>query len=187
MTLPVTPSQTVGPFFGLALTPEGRSRLVSEDHPDAIVVSGILYDGAGIGVREGMLEIWQANREGRYMHPEDDREDVGLDDGFSGFGRCHTDDDGRYEFLTIKPGPVPALTGGLQAPHINVVIYGAGLLKPVRTRIYFSDEEVANAADPVLASIGEKRQALLVARLDGGQAILDIRLQGESETPFFDA
>lgn len=187
MTFPVTPSQTVGPFFGLALTPDGSSRLVSEDDPDAIVVSGTLYDGAGKGVREGMLEIWQANREGRYLHPEDDREDLGLDDGFSGFGRCHTDDDGRFQFLTIKPGPVPAPAAGMQAPHINVAVYGAGLLKPVRTRIYFSDEEEANAADPVLSSIDEKRQALLVARLDDGQAILDIRLQGESETPFFDA
>lgn len=187
MTLPVTPSQTVGPFFGLALTPDGSSLLVSEDHPDAIVVSGTLYDGAGKGVPEGMLEMWQANPEGRYLHPEDSREDLRLDDGFSGFGRCHTDDEGRYRFLTFKPGPVPAPGGGRQAPHLNVAIYGAGLLKPVRTRIYFSDEEEANAADPVLSSIDEERRALLVARLERGKAVLDIRLQGESETPFFDA
>jgi protocatechuate 3,4-dioxygenase alpha subunit len=186
MTLPLTPSQTVGPYFGLALTPEGSSQLVAEDHPAAIVISGTLSDGAGQPVPEGMLEIWQANREGRYLHPEDTRDELALEDGFRGFGRCHTDDDGRYEFLTIKPGPVPAPGGGMQAPHINVAIFGTGLLKPVRTRIYFSDEQEANAVDPVLSSVDERDRSLLVARLEGRRAVLDIKLQGDSETPFFD-
>jgi len=177
--LPPTPAQTVGPYFGLALTPEGSSRLVPEHHPDAIVISGTLNDGAGRPVKEGMIEIWQADADGRYP-------DQPLPaDGFTGLGTCHAADDGSYEFITLKPGPVPAPGRGNQAPHINVAINGLGILKPLRTRIYFSDEPKANAEDLVLQSVDEKRRDLLIALLDGQKARFDIRLQGENETPFF--
>ncbi len=178
--LPPTPAQTVGPYFGMALTPEGSSRLVPDHHPDAIAISGRLTDGAGDPVKEGMIEIWQADPDGRY--PD---QPLPVDDAFTGFGTCHAADDGSYEFITLKPGPVPAPGGGNQAPHINVAINGLGILKPLRTRIYFSDETAANSEDPVLKSIDEERRALLVAQLEGQKATLDIRLQGENETPFF--
>lgn len=164
----------------MALTPEGSSRLVAEGHSDAITVSGTLTDGAGNPVKEGMIEIWQADADGRYP-----AQPLPVEDAFTGFGACHADDDGSYEFITMKPGPVPAPGGGSQAPHINVAVNGLGVLKPLRTRIYFSDEVEANAEDPVLQSVDEQRRALLVARVDGGQVTFDITLQGKNETPFF--
>lgn len=178
--LPPTPAQTVGPYFGMALTPEGSSRLVPEGHPDAIAVSGKLTDGAGNPVKEGMIEIWQADADGRYPS-----QPLPMNDAFTGFGACHAGDDGNYEFITMKPGPVLAPGGGSQAPHINVAVNGLGILKPLRTRIYFSDEVEANAEDPVLQAVDKRRRALLVARVDGGQAMFDITLQGKNETPFF--
>ena len=204
MRLPPTPSQTVGPYFGIALTPDstdryipdgyprpialvGPTRLVDDRHPEAITLAGTVWDGAGQPVPEAMLEVWQADRYGRYHRPEDQSEQASLDEGFLGFGRCHTTDEGRYEFLTVKPGRVPAVGGGMQAPHINLAIFGGGLLKPLRTRIYFSDEAEANAEDPTLASIDDgKRRSLLVAQIAGRIASFDIYLHSDSETPFFD-
>jgi len=174
---PPTPSQTTGPYFGIALTPDGANELVARGTPGSLLVWGTLRDSAGDPVREGMLEIWQADREGRY--PESDS-------GFTGFGRCHADDDGRFEFRTVKPGGVPGPDGTMQAPHLNVAVYGAGLLKPVRTRVYFSDEEDANAADPVLSGVDQTRRRLLIAGVEGDQVRFDIKLQGDDETPFFD-
>ena len=184
--MPPTPSQTTGPYFGFALTAEHLSRLVVESDPLAIRISGTLTDGAAAPVPEGMLEIWQANHNGRYLHPEDARDSLALVESFTGFGRCHTGDDGSFSFTTVKPGPAPAIGGGLQAPHINVAVFGAGLLKPVRTRIYFSDEEEANESDPLLSTIDSDRRHLLIAEFDGTGARFDIRLQGPAETPFLD-
>ena len=170
----------MGPYFGMALTPEGAAVLVPEDHPDAIVLSGTLTDGAGNPVKEGMIEIWQADEDGRYPDPSRPMQ------GFTGFGACHAGDDGSYVFVTLKPGRVPAPGGGSQAPHINVAVNGLGILKPLRTRIYFSDEKTANSDDPVLQTVHEDRRRLLIARVDGGKATFDIQLQGEDETPFFE-
>lgn len=182
MSQGLTPSQTTGPYFGLSMTPEGLALLVPEGASDAIVVTGIVTDGEGKPVPEGMIEIWQADPDGSYDHDV-----AGEGAGFTGFGRCHTGDDGRYRFLTLKPGRVPAPGGGWQAPHINLAVFGAGLLKPLRTRLFFSDEGEANETDPVLATVGEERRPLLVAKVDGDTATFDICLQGEAETPFFDA
>jgi len=173
-----TPSQTVGPYFGIALTPDGANELVPADTPGSILVEGTVYDGAGTPVHDGMLEIWQADEKGHY--PESDG-------GFTGFGRCHTDDQGHYEFRTIKPGSVPGPDGTTQAPHLNVAVYGTGLLKPVRTRMYFSEDEAANSTDQVLSGVDEHRRRLLIAAVTGDRVRFDIRLQGEDETPFFDA
>jgi len=150
MTPEPTPSQTVGPFFHFALLEEDQSELVAPDHPSAIRIGGTVYDGAGEVVPDAMLEIWQANRAGRYAHPADDRQDPPLEDGFSGFGRFGTDAEGRYGFVTVKPGPVPGPDGRPQAPHVWVSVFARGLLKRLVTRVYFPDEEAANAADPVL-------------------------------------
>jgi protocatechuate 3,4-dioxygenase alpha subunit len=187
VTLEPTPSQTVGPFFHFALLDEDQSKLVAPDHPSAIRIEGTVYDGAGEVVSDAMVEIWQANAVGRYAHPEDVREDLPLEEGFSGFGRCGTDAEGRFEFFTIKPGPVPSPYGRPQAPHISVALFARGLLKHLATRIYFPDEEAANAADPVLTSIEDPDlQATLVAHAVDGGLRFDIHLQGDRQTAFFD-
>ena len=187
MTPESTPSQTVGPFFHFALLDEDQSELVSPDHPSAIRIEGAVYDGAGEVVPDAMLEIWQANSAGRYAHPEDVREDLPLDEGFSGFGRCSTDAEGRFAFVTIKPGPVPGPDGRPQAPHISVSVFARGLLKRLATRIYFPDEEAANAADPVLTSIedGDLRSTLVAHAVDDSLRF-DIHLQGDRQTAFLD-
>lgn len=181
MSPELTPSSTVGPYFGLALTPDELTRLVPEGSKGTLVLTGSVFDGEGKPVPEAMIEIWQADENGSY-----DLAPVGSEEGFSGFGRCHTDDHGRYRLLTMKPGAVPA-PGKDHAPHINIAVFGGGLLKPLRTRVYFDDESEANAADSVLAGVDEERRSLLIARVEGGTATFDIRFQGEDETPFFDA
>jgi protocatechuate 3,4-dioxygenase, alpha subunit len=187
VALAPTPSQTVGPYFHIGLRSDGGERLVAPDDPDAVRLGGVVLDGEGAPVADSLLEIWQANRAGRYAHPDDPRESVPLEDGFSGFGRCATDRQGRYGFVTVKPGPVPAPGGGLQAPHIAMSVFARGLLKRVVTRVYFPDETEANAADPVLSAIADAEgRARLVARAEDGGLRFDVRLQGERETPFFD-
>jgi protocatechuate 3,4-dioxygenase, alpha subunit len=182
-----TPSQTVGPFFHDALLDEDRSELVPPDHPEAIRIEGTVYDGEGEPVSDAMVEIWQANQVGRYNDPADDREDLPLDEGFSGFGRSETDAGGRFSFVTVKPGPVPDPDGGTQAPHIMVSVFARGLLKRVVTRIYFPDEEEANANDTVLSSTEDLEfRRTLVARDEGNALRFDIYLQGENQTAFFE-
>jgi protocatechuate 3,4-dioxygenase alpha subunit len=185
--LGLTPSQTVGPYLTLGLLDGSpvSSSIVSRDDPRAIVVRGRLLDGNGDPVPDGMIEFWQANEAGRYAHPADTREDVPLEDGFWGFGRSGTVSDGWYEIVTLKPGQVPAPDGRLQAPHIVVGIFARGLLKRLATRLYFPDEDAANAADPVLSELGERERATLVAREENGGLRFDIRLQGDEQTAFF--
>ena len=188
MSSELTPSQTVGPFFHDALVDEDRSELVPPDHPEAVRIEGEIYDGAGEPVPDAMVEIWQANTHGRYDDPSDDREDLPLDpETFSGFGRAGTDAGGGFSFVTVKPGPVPGPDGSLQAPHLMVSVFARGLLKRLVTRIYFPDEEEANARDPVLSSIDdEEHRNTLVAHDEGGTLRFDIHLQGESQTAFFE-
>jgi protocatechuate 3,4-dioxygenase, alpha subunit len=186
-TLAPTPSQTVGPFFGFALPYDGGNRLVDSADPDAIEIVGTVCDGAGAPVPDGLVEFWQANRAGRYAHPEDDRQELPLEPGFRGFGRCPTDSEGRFEFVTVKPGPVPGPAGVTQAPHVDVSVFARGLLKRLVTRIYFPDEPQANAADPVLASIEDPAlRATLVATDEGsGRLRFDVHLQSDRQTVFF--
>jgi protocatechuate 3,4-dioxygenase alpha subunit len=186
VSLEPTPSQTIGPFFHDALLDEVRSELVPPDHPGAIRIVGTVYDGAGEVVPDAMVEIWQANAAGRYNHPADDREDLPLDEEFSGFGRSGTDANGGFSFSTVKPGLVPAPDGGFQAPHVMVSVFARGLLKRLVSRIYFPDEEEANAVDPVLSSIEDQElRRTLIARDEGGALRFDIRLQGDGQTAFF--
>ena len=188
MSLPPTPSQTVGPFFAPSLLGEDRSRLVPPDHPRAIRIIGTVYDGAGEVVPDAMIEIWQAGSSGRYAHPEDDRVDLPLDEGFEGFGRFGSDPDGTFSFVTVKPGPVPGPDGtSMQAPHIAVSVFARGLLKRLVARIYFPDEAEANAEDPVLLSIEDPSlRETLVAQRRGDALRFDIYLQGDRQTAFFD-
>jgi protocatechuate 3,4-dioxygenase, alpha subunit len=188
--LTATPSQTVGPFFHLALDRAEWADL-TQDNPNGerIVVEGRVTDGDGAPVADACLEIWQANAAGRYAHPDDNRAEVPLDPHFRGFGRVSTDADGGFRLITIRPGPVPGRGNTLQAPHIAVALFARGLLKPLYTRVYFAGEP-ANDADPVLLSIDDpaRRQTLLAARSNGSPPTyhFDIVMQGERETAFFD-
>ena len=187
MTSPPTPSQTVGPFFHIGVD-DGfiGPELVPRDHPDAVLLFGTVTDGEGMPVNDSMIEIWQANPAGRYAHPEDTREDAPLEEGFDGFGRTQTDAAGRYELVTVKPGPVPGPNGSMQAPHIEMSVFARGLLKRLVTRVYFPDEAEANEADPLLSSIDdpEGRAGLVAVEEDGGLRF-DVNLQGDRETTFF--
>jgi protocatechuate 3,4-dioxygenase, alpha subunit len=184
--LVLTPSQTAGPFLTIGLI-DGpiTNRLVDESDPRAIRITGVLLDGAGDPVTDGMVEIWQANATGRYAHPADDREDVPLEDGFWGFGRSSTADGGSFDFVTLKPGRVPWVDGRLQAPHLLVGVFARGLLKRVATRMYFPDEEAANAEDPVLLALEPAERTTLVARAEDDALRFDIVLQGTGQTTFF--
>ena len=182
MSLPRTPSQTVGPFFDIALAWADGPYVVPVGTPGAVWLRGQVLDGSGDPVPDALVETWQADPEGRFDHPDDPRGPV---TGFRGFGRCPTDAQGCYAILTLKPGPVPGPEGSLQAPHVDVSVFARGLLNRVVTRIYFPDEE-ANGNDPVLASLADSgaRVTLVAERIDDGYRF-DIRLQGDRETVFF--
>jgi protocatechuate 3,4-dioxygenase alpha subunit len=168
-----TPSQTVGPYLGIGLPwPDGPD-VVADNTPGAFWIHGEIRDGARALVQDALVETWQADPDGRFGG------------AFRGFGRCPTDDDGRYAIRTRKPGPVAAPGGGLQAPHLDVSVFARGLLHRVVTRIYFADEP-ANATDPVLMSVPEQRRSTLIALPDGDGYRFDIHLQGEHETVFFE-
>ena len=189
-----TPSQTVGPYFAYGLTPEqygydfksiADGAMVDDNTPgQRIRIEGRVFDGKGELVPDAMIELWQADEQGRYAHPADPR---GSNAGFKGFGRMGTgtDPQSRFIFETIKPGS----GDGTQAPHINVIVFARGMLLHAYTRIYFSDEAAANAGDAVLASVPEDRRHTLVAARDDaapGLYRFDIHLQGANETVFFD-
>lgn len=185
--IPTTPSQTVGPFFHFALPYSGGETLTNEATlGERITVEGRVIDGEGKPVTDAMIEIWQANSQGRYNHPEDTQEKQ-IDPNFDGFGRTPTGEDGVYRFHTIKPGQVPGPGGVLQAPHINISVLGRGILKRMATRLYF-EGEAANDSDPILNLVPAERRATLIAKRQGDQPVyrLDIILQGENETVFFD-
>ncbi len=184
MTLPRTPSQTVGPYLAIGLPWPDGPFVVPEDDPDAIWIRGKVVDGAGEAVPDGLVETWQADPQGRFAHPADDG---GNSTSFRGFGRCPTDGEGCFAIRTRKPGRVPAPDGRLQAPHVDVSVFARGLLTRLVTRVYFGDEVQANATDPVLGSIDDEdaRRTLLATRTEDGYRF-DIHLQGEQETVFFD-
>jgi protocatechuate 3,4-dioxygenase alpha subunit len=171
-----TPSQTVGPFFSIELPFGDGPYVVREGTADAIWLRGRVIDGAGDPVPDALVESWQADPAGEF----------GGD--FRGFGRAGTDEEGRWAILTLKPGPIPGRAGPdepPQAPHVDLAVFARGLLHQVVTRLYFDDEEEANAADALLAGLShDARATLIAARADGGYR-LDIHLQGPDETVFF--
>jgi protocatechuate 3,4-dioxygenase, alpha subunit len=154
-----TPSQTVGPFFGFALPFAGDHLAVDADAPDAVRVEGQLLDGAGQPVPDGLIEAWHGDQ----------------------FARCGTDPEGVFRFVVRRPAPGP----DGHAPHLEVTVFARGLLRHLATRMYFPDEEAANAADPALLAVEPDRRHTLVARADGGILRFDVRLQGDEETVFF--
>lgn len=196
-----TPSQTVGPFFHYGLPWKGGADLVGQSDmgarpelfPEAhyvlnlssptgtpvgevIELTGRVFDGAGAPVPDAMIEIWQADAAGRYAG------EPGSDPHFVGFGRAATAEDGSYRFRTILPGSI----GAGHAPHVALSVFGRGLIKRLATRLYF-DGQAGNEADPVLSAVPVERRATLIATASGdGAWTLDIALQGEQETVFFD-
>lgn len=193
MSMPATTSQTVGPFFSIGLAWQNAENLAApEVFGERFEISGRMLDGDGQPVPDGILEIWQANTQGKYAHPEDTQGKL-IETGFTGYGRIPTDDQGRFRFTTIKPGQVPGPDGPsgektLQAPHIVVSVFARGLLRRLVTRIYFPDEP-SNAADFALNLVDPfRRSTLLAKKVDGRLGVLEwnVVLQGPEETAFFD-
>lgn len=190
MSLDTTPSQTVGPFFSFCLTTEKccvRNIAGPQAKGEHIVLTCRVLDGDGVDVPDAIVEIWQADADGIYNHPDDPRQET-ADPGCRGFGRLGTGEDGSCEFETIKPGRVPGPNGKDQAPHLNLAVFARGMLKQLYTRIYFAGDS-ANQSDPVLSLVPPERRDTLMAKPDparSGHWSFDLRLQGEPETVFFD-
>ena len=185
MTAPgATPSQTAGPFFAPALLRDPLNVIAGpEAEGERIRVEGRVLDGDGAPVPDALVEVWQADAQGRYRHPADRAERAV--DGFVGFGRSGSDEEGRFWFETIKPGPVPFDEAALQAPHLGVTVFARGLLNHLVTRLYFADDP-RTAADPLLQRVPEARRRTLLARRDerveGAVYRWDVVLQGDAET-----
>lgn len=195
-----SPSQTAGPYVHIGLAPGAAGFDIYKRElgwdiagPNAegerIRVEGVVIDGMGSPIKDVLLEAWQANAAGVYAHPEGGGE---VEDGFRGWGRVITDfATGEWGFDTVKPGPVMGRNGRPMAPHINLWIVARGINIGLNTRLYFSDEADANAADPVINLIEwERRRKTLIAtrsERDGKPVYrFEIRIQGEDETVFFD-
>jgi len=191
-------SQTAGPYVHIGLTPNfceiggvypedlGISMVNDKTGGERITIVGQVIDGAGAPMRDCLVEIWQADAAGLYNSPSETRGSA--DPNFTGWGRSPADQDtGEFRFETIKPGRVPARDGRLMAPHITFWIVARGINLGLNTRMYFADEEKANAEDPILARIEHKtRVPTLLAKREGNVYRFDIHLQGEKETIFFD-
>jgi protocatechuate 3,4-dioxygenase alpha subunit len=176
----------VGPFFGFALPDPKGHQVVDPATPGAVRIEGQVLDGDGAPVPDAMIEIWQADPSGRYRTTPPGAPGSVLGSSFTGFGRCGTDAEGLFRFVTVKPGPTIGAEGRTQAPHLNVTVFARGLLRHLVTRMYFPDEEEANAADPVLNLVADQpARSTLVARQEGGVLRFDIHLQGDRETVFF--
>lgn len=201
--LPETASQTAGPYVHIGLAPHAAGfhifeknfgHVLTNEHTrgERIVIEGRVLDGSGTPVRDVMLEIWQANANGRYNHPDDRQHDKPLDPDFRGWGRtCSDFDSGVWRFDTIKPGAVTGRDGRVMAPHVNLWIVARGINIGLNTRMYFDDEVEANAQDPVLNLIEweVRRKTLVGKRSSRGADVVytfDIVLQGADETVFFD-
>jgi protocatechuate 3,4-dioxygenase, alpha subunit len=201
-TLKESPSQTAGPYVHIGATPNwveitgvweedlGLVLVGPETKGERIIVRGRIFDGSGHPIRDALVEIWQADAEGLYNSPEEKRGTA--DPNFVGWGRQPTDGiTGEYRFETIKPGRVPYKDGRPMAPHITFWIVARGINIGLHTRMYFGDEEAANAECPVLARIEHKyRLETLIASRGEENGLptytFDIHLQGEKETVFFD-
>ena len=201
-TLKESPSQTAGPYIHIGATPNwveitgvwdedlGLVLVGPETKGERIIVKGRIFDGSGHPIKDALIEIWQADADGLYNSPEEKRGTA--DPTFAGWGRQPTDGStGEYRFETIKPGRVPYKDGRLMAPHITFWIVARGINIGLHTRLYFGDEEAANAECPVLARIEHKfRVPTLIASRSEENGMptypFDIHLQGDNETVFFD-
>lgn len=187
MSLQATTSQTVGPFFAIGLKPMNQDDVAGPGVAgERIVISGGVLDGDGKPIPDALIEVWQANSQGKYPHP-DDKQQKTVEPGFRGFARIPTDDKGAFRINTIKPGSVPDPDGKPQAPHIVVHVFMRGLLIHLVTRIYFPDEP-GNTNDFVLNLVEPARRGTLIAKKTGQAGYLEwnVMMQGAEETVFFD-
>ncbi|RVM25221.1 protocatechuate 3,4-dioxygenase subunit alpha, partial [Sinorhizobium meliloti] len=187
-TLKETASQTAGPYVHIGLTPNfcgiggvyegdlGASMVNDKTLGQRITVTGRVIDGAGMPLRDALLEIWQADAAGLYNSPSELRGTA--DPNFTGWGRSPTSDEGGvFTFETVKPGRVPFRDGRLMAPHISIWIVARGINIGLHTRMYFPDEAAANAEDPLLARIEHRHRAeTLVAAGQAPNYVFDIHL-----------
>lgn len=188
MDLTPIPSQTVGPYFTISLIGPLSIQQIAGPNVKGervkLIVTVLDEEGP---VPDGLIEIWQANADGKYNHP-DDKQTKPVNPAFRGYGRQGTDENGVCTFETIKPGRVPGPNGALQAPHLAVSVFARGTLRRLPTRIYFSGDP-ANDQDPVLALVPKERRATLMAKPVAGKAgawQFSVRFSGEPETVFFD-
>ncbi|HXM80799.1 MAG TPA: hypothetical protein VN929_02615 [Burkholderiales bacterium] len=158
-----TAEMTLGPFFPREFG-QGANDLTPA-RGEVIEISGSVIQLDGKRLDNVILEIWQADAQGRFDNPE-----------FVGWGRAATDANGKYSFKTIRPG---APAG--RAPHINLLILYSGLMRQLQTVMFFE-----NGADPVLDAVQPVAlRERLIAKKRGNAYVFDIRLRGEGETPFF--
>lgn len=182
MTQLITPNQTVGPFFRIGLAHLYVNEIAGTG--ERFQIQGRVLDGDAKPVNDAIVEIWQADAQGKYATAPS----AGGNGAIAGFGRVATDTAGAFRFSTIKPGRVPAPDGALQAPHLAVAIFMRGLLKHLVTRVYFPDEQ-SNLEDPILKLVPSERRATLMAKKIGAHAKSlewNVILQGRDETVFFD-
>lgn len=183
-----TPSQTVGPFFQIELTTDEHCvKCIGGPNTkgERAWITFRVLDGDGAPVDDAMLEIWQADAQGKYNHP-DDPQPTDSNEGWIGFGRLATGEDGSCVLETIKPGCVQYHS--IQAPHLMVAVYARGMLKQLYTRVYFAGDP-NNDRDPILSLVPAERRETLLAKADSarrGHWHFDVRLQGDQETVFFD-
>lgn len=183
-----TPSQTVGPFFAIELTTDEHCvRCIAGPRAknERIWITFRVLDGDGLPVDDAMIEIWQADSNGKYKHP-DDIQPKPLDDEWIGFGRLATGGDGTCVLETIKPGRVGE--NSPQAPHVLIAIFARGMMKQLFTRAYFAGDP-ANDQDRILAIVPAARRETLFAQPELNNPAhwhFEIRLQGDRETVFFD-
>ncbi len=186
-------SQTAGPYVHIGLAPGaagfdiyrqelGRDITGPNAKGQRITVTGCVTDGTGAPVKDVLIEVWQANAKGVYPGQG------AVEDGFRGWGRVIPDfETGQFSFTTIKPGAVMGRDGRKMAPHLNLWLVARGINIGLNTRMYFGNEDAANAADPVLNLVEQAhRRATLIATAKGDDYHFNICLQGDAETVFFD-
>lgn len=194
--LPRTLSDTTGPVYGRG-RPTGADGDLTRQHEgeplgERIVVSGRVLDGGGRAIRNSLVEVWQANAAGRYTHAAD-RHPAPLDPNFSGAGRCMTDGEGRYRFVTIKPGAYPWKNhdNAWRPAHIHFSLFGPSFRTRLITQMYFPGDPLFEH-DPIFQSVADpEARGLMVSSFDldttePGWALgyrFDIVLEGNNATP----
>lgn len=175
--LVATPGQTIGPFFGYALPYAGGGELVPRAHPGAVRLHGQVLDGHAQPVPDALLELWQADPDGRAVQQQGSLHRDGWT--FTGWGRVATDAGGHYDFTTLVPGAEPG-----RAAFFALTVFARGLTNRLFTRAYLPAGDGVLAADPLLSGLGPEERATLVTTPDDAGFVFDIRLQGEGETVF---
>lgn len=193
---PRTLSELTGPVYGhesmRALDNDLTRQHSGEPLGERIIVSGYVMDTDGRPVRNSLIELWQANAAGRYTHAGD-RHPAPLDPNFSGAGRCVTDDEGRYRFVTIKPGAYPwgNHDNAWRPAHIHFSLFGPAFRSRLVTQMYFPGDPLFYQ-DPIFNSIpDEKARDRLISGFDLSETVpewalayrFDIVLEGREATP----